>query len=140
MPLIASTQTSLRARRLRGRAVVMFISLTNSIGSLHDRDDRRLPRSVEDGLIGPIRPHIERERSVRSRQPVALLILAGRFSTSLPHARRAASLAGAWIRMTGHCQFDVRYGALCRLKPVIATSPKSANNRHQGIIDDPWRQ
>jgi hypothetical protein len=29
--------------------------------------------------------------------------------SSLPRARRAASLAGAWIRTTGHCQFDVRY-------------------------------
>src|SRR5271157_683651 len=41
--------------------------------------NRRLPRAVEDGLIGPIGPEPNRKISCRSRYPVGLLVSAGRF-------------------------------------------------------------
>src|SRR5258706_15315692 len=87
MPLIASTQTSLRARRLRERTVVMFISLTSCIGSFHHRDGRRLPCGVDDRRLGPIGTYVERERAIRGGQPVAFLVLAGRLGTSVERQR-----------------------------------------------------
>ena len=47
----------------------------------------RKPCTVKDCFVGPIGPHVERERAIRSRQPVALPILAGRFSASIQRQR-----------------------------------------------------
>jgi hypothetical protein len=51
--------------------------------SLHPFDDRRLPRTVEDGFIRPVRTDVEGERAVRRGQPVAFLVLAGRFGACI---------------------------------------------------------
>ena len=54
---------------------------------LHTSDDRRLPRAVEDCLVGPARTDIERERAIRRGQPVAFLVLARRCGPGIKRQR-----------------------------------------------------
>src|SRR5262245_61816629 len=50
-------------------------------------DDRRLPRAVEDALLAPIGPDIEREVSVWGREPVRGLVRSRRRRTGIERER-----------------------------------------------------
>jgi hypothetical protein len=57
----------------------------NLLVRLHDL--RRLLGAIKDCLLAPAGPDVERETGARSRQPVALLVLAGRSGTRIERER-----------------------------------------------------
>src|SRR5262252_1597535 len=53
----------------------------------HSNDSRRFPLPIENGLVRPIGANVEREWSVRRWQPVAFLVLPGRFGARIERQR-----------------------------------------------------